>query len=77
MVSTSSGAGWRRGAAGVVVTSGRYVMPIALLATMLANTTVAVAQQAAYARTGTESAQSLAERSLECLHRGEDAVNTR
>jgi tetratricopeptide (TPR) repeat protein len=50
-------------------------MTMALFVAFLASAATAPAQQLAYARTGTESAQSLAERSLECLHRGEDAVN--
>lgn len=60
----------------MVVTFEGCITTIVLLAvTLMATATLALAQQAAYARTGPESAQSLAERSLDCLHRGEDAVN--
>jgi len=57
----------RRGG-GIVAVACGLVLPLAL------SVNVAAAQQAVYARTTTDSAQSLAERALTCLHRGEDAV---
>jgi tetratricopeptide (TPR) repeat protein len=52
-----------------------WLMMLAVVGSCVAGALEAVAQQAVYARTGGESAQGLASRSLECLHRGEDAVS--
>jgi hypothetical protein len=56
------------------VARGTVVFVAVLLSVQLSAARRAAAQQSAYARGRVEAAQDLAQRALDCLHRGEDAT---